>query len=274
MVQCFPNKKCQYEVVGLIPAGGKATRVAPLPCSKELYPIGFSLSDKDGSLRPKVACHYLLEKMQFAGISKAFIVLRNGKWDIPAYFEDGNILKMHLSYLMMRLPFGTPYTLNQAYPFVKDAVVALGFPDIIFQPDDAFVHLLERLSESDADMVLGLFNTHQPQKWDMIDLDDEGRIRSIVIKPILTDLSYSWAIAVWKPVFTYFMHEYLSDARGKKKQENNVCGDPGQRELFVGDVIQAAIDEGLKAVGVLFPDHLCLDIGTPDDLVKAVQIMK
>lgn len=38
----------------------------------------------------------------------------------------------------MRLPFGAPITLDQAYPFVHDKIIALGFPDIIFKPDDAF----------------------------------------------------------------------------------------------------------------------------------------
>lgn len=77
------------EVVGLIPAGGQATRLSPLPLSKELYPIGFQSISKDGGMRPKVVCQYLLERMKFAGITKAFIILRSGKWDIPAYLGDG-----------------------------------------------------------------------------------------------------------------------------------------------------------------------------------------
>jgi glucose-1-phosphate thymidylyltransferase len=31
----------QREIVGLIPAAGKAAHMGPLPCSKKLYPIGF-----------------------------------------------------------------------------------------------------------------------------------------------------------------------------------------------------------------------------------------
>ena len=87
------------EVIGLIPAGGQASRIAPLPCSKELYPIGFQLTKEQGP-RPKVVSQYLLEKMSLAGISKAYLVLRPGKWDIPAYFGDGSRLNMHLAYLL------------------------------------------------------------------------------------------------------------------------------------------------------------------------------
>ncbi len=259
------------EVVGLFPAGGRASRIAPLPCSKELYPIGFHPSGHDGGLRPKVAGHYLLEKMRFANITKVYIILRDGKWDIPSYFGDGKVLDMHLAYLMMDLPFGVPYTLDQAYPFVEDVVVALGFPDILFQREDAFAQLIERQSDTNADIVLGLFPIDVPQKWDMVDLDAEGRIKSLVIKPQHTRLRYGWAIAVWAPVFTHFMHEYLSARQrvmGIGGKGNNTSK---RQELWVGDVIQSAIEDNLKVDSVIFEDDGCIDIGTPDDMIRVIQ---
>jgi glucose-1-phosphate thymidylyltransferase len=249
----------KQEIVGLLPAGGQATRIAPLPCSKELYPVGFRTVEGGHGLRPKVVCHYLLEKMRLAGITKAYIVLRKGKWDIPAYLGDGTMLDMHLAYLVMRLPFGAPYTLDQAYPFVQDAVVAFGFPDIVFRPDDAFVRLLGHQAITNADVVLGLFPTDQSQRMDMVELGDDGRVRQIVIKPSQTNLCYTWIIAVWTPIFTRFMHRYLATSQ-----------DPEQREWFVGDVIQAAIHNDLRVEAVLFPGGTCLDIGTPDNLAKVV----
>src|SRR5215510_16410745 len=101
-------------VIGLIPAGGHARRIEPLPCSKELFPIGFLHRHDEKHGHPKVVCHYLLEKMRAAGITKAYIVLRQGKWDIPAYFGDGSMLGMNLAYLMMGSSLGPPYTLDQA----------------------------------------------------------------------------------------------------------------------------------------------------------------
>ena len=255
------------EIIGLVPAGGQAKRIAPLPCSKELYPIGFRPVAEDGSLRPKVVCHYLLEKMRLAGANKTYIILRQGKWDIPAYLGDGAMLDMHLAYLMMNLPFGTPYTLDKAYPFIQDALIVFGFPDIIFQPEDAFVRLLARQAATKADVVLGLFPADQPQKMDMVDLDEDGRIRQIVIKPRHTHLHDTWIIAVWTPVFTHFMHEYLVAIQTEYGQDN---GSSKQRELFVGDVIQAALHTGLQVETVRFPDGHYVDIGTPEDLVKIV----
>lgn len=263
--------KKHHEVIGLFPAGGQATRIAPLPCSKELYPIGFRRVAEDGSFRPKVSCHYLLEKMQMAGITKVYIVLRNGKWDIPAYLGDGKMVEMHLAYLIMRIPFGVPYTLDQAYPFVQNAIVALGFPDILFQTDDAFVQLLHRQMETNADVVLGLFATNQFQKWDMVDIEANGKIRQIVIKPSQTHLRYNWAIAIWTPVFTRFMHEYLDTILKANRPENAENNELKRKELCIGEVIQAAIINNLFVEGVIFPDDSCLDIGTPDDLVEAVR---
>jgi glucose-1-phosphate thymidylyltransferase len=222
------------------------------------------------SLRPKVVCHYLLEKMRLAGITKAYIVLREGKWDIPAYLGDGKMLDMHLAYLMMRLPFGVPYTLDQAYPFVQDALVALGFPDIIFQPRDAFLLLLAQQAVTSADMVLGLFPTDQQQDADMVELDDNGRVLRIIIKPFQTHLRYTWMIAVWSPVFTRFMHDYLVD--NQRVHENDIDNNKTElKELSLSELIQAAIDNNLLVESVLFHNGSFLDIGTPATLFKAVK---
>lgn len=256
----------------MLPAGGKATRIAPLPCSKELFPLGFRPADQDRSLRPKVACHYLLEKMRLAGVAKAYVILRKGKWDIPAYLGDGTMLDMHLGYLIMNLPFGVPYTLDQAYPFVKDAMVIFGFPDIIFQPDDAFVQLLTKQTESNADIVLGLFLAHQPHKMDMVDFSSDGQIRKIEIKPVKTHFRYTWIIAVWTPKFTCFMHEYVLAGQKNHMKDKAVANSKKQDEVFLGDVIQSAIQNDLRIDTVLFNDGDYLDIGTPEDMVRAVRI--
>ena len=82
-----------HEVIGLIPCGGHATRISPLPCSKELFPVGLHKLP-DGSERVKVASHALLEKMRIGGVRTAFSILRKGKWDIPEYYGDGSAVGM------------------------------------------------------------------------------------------------------------------------------------------------------------------------------------
>ena len=252
--------KAPAKIIGLIPAAGRATRLGPLPCSKEIFPIGFRSGPDGEGLRPKAVGQYLLEKMQRAGIEQAYIVLRAGKWDIPAYFQGGASVGMRLGYLVMDNTDGVPYTLDHAYPFVQEALVALGFPDILFSADDAFVHLLEHQEQTGADIVLGLFPGDQPHKTDMVEVDERGAVRRILIKPGKTDLRYTWGIAVWSPAFTQFMHEFLASRPA-------VSDAP---ELHAGDIIHAAVQAGLHVQGVHVSTEPYLDIGTPEDLALAL----
>lgn len=249
----------EREVIGLIPAGGQGLRVGILPCSKEIYPIGF---DQSIEKRPKAISQYLLEKMHLAGVNRAYIVLREGKWDIPSYLRHGKIAEMNLAYLIMDTPFGVPYTIDQAFAFVQEAIIAFGFPDIFFEPHDVFVRLLERLSDHHCDAVLGLFPADRPHKVDMVDIDQRGLIRDIVIKPRQTSLKFTWGVAVWSPTFTRFIHAYV------KSQEPSAAQ---QSELFMGNVVRLAIAGGLHVEAVHVSEEPFIDIGTPDDLFRTAQ---
>jgi len=177
--------------------------------------------------------------------------------------------------LMMRIPFGVPYTIDQAYPFVKDAIVALGFPDIIFHPKDAFLRLLTKQIKTDADIVLGLAPVEKPQSWDMVELEKDGRVHRIHIKQPQINLPYGWFIAVWTSVFTNFMHQYLlvqqQEIRLRDAAQNLRTQ---KKELYIGDVFQVAINEGLSVETVIFREGSCIDIGTPEDLMKALNFTK
>jgi len=262
----------EKEVVGLIPAAGQAKRIAPLPMSKELFPIGFQVIDFDQTSRPKVVSHYLLEKFKYAGISKTFIVIRKGKWDIPAYFGHGELVNMHLGYLIMGESFGPPFTLDQAYPFVRDKLVAFGFPDIMFNPRDVFKQLLEYREIHQPDVVLALFPAHNPQFTDMVDIDKNGKIHNMLLNPANTELYFTWLCGIWTPVFTRFMHEYLQTYRRENSIQNAKKDESEREDLSVGDVIQGAIKNGVEVHGVTFPDSQYIDIGTPEALVKSVEL--
>lgn len=260
-------------LVGLVPAAGQGTRIGPLPMSKELFPIGFQPSGEGAGWRPKVACHYLLEKMHSAGMTEAFIILRPGKWDIPAYLGDGGLLGMRLAYLTVHVPFGVPFSLDQAYPFIREATVALGFPDILFQPEDAFRRLLARQSATRADVVLGLFPTDQPETVGVVEFDSTGRVSAIIEKSPLTHLRYMWALAVWQPTFTEFLHQVVESKRRAligHAVPQALQQFPPQPELPIGNVIQEGIHAGLRVEAEVFDSGQCLDIGTPENLIKAI----
>ncbi len=259
------------EVVGLVPAAGMAKRLQPFPCSKEVYPVGFALDETSGLPRPKVAAQYLLEKFKAAGITKAFLVIKEGKWDIPTYFREGHLVGLSLAYLVIAGSLGPPDTLDRAYPFLDRKRVAFGFPDILFGPGDAYVRLIQRQDETGADVVLGLHVIEDPTVWDMVDCDEDGRVRALVMKPVSTTLTYGWCCAVWTPRFSTFLHDFLRADETKRNLSRlaNTANDPGG-DLAVGVVLQAALKAGLAVQSVKFPGERYLDIGTPENLVKAV----
>ena len=252
--------------IGLIPAAGTASRLSPLSCSKEIYPIGF---DRDRGTTI-VACSGLLEGLREADVETAFCVLREGKWDIPAYLRDGTPFGIRLAYLINRVPYGVPYTLRQAFPFLRGATVCVGFPDILFQPRNAFRRLLERQEDTDAALVLGLFPASDPHTADMVDRDDGGRVRAVHVKPADSPLRYAWVLAVWMPPMTTFIDAYLSRAgegRGGRPARKDAIR--REDELYLGTVFQRAIDAGLHVEAVTFEDGWYVDIGTPGGLGRA-----
>jgi glucose-1-phosphate thymidylyltransferase len=248
------------DIVGVIPMAGRATRMGDLPCSKEILPV---LDPRNPTASPRPVGAYLLERMREAGARKAFLVLREGKWDIAETFGDGSELGLPLSYLLVYRPEGPAYTIAQARPFAGDSVVLLGFPDILFEPADAYPRLLDHLAASSADVVLGLLPTDRPEKMDMVALEASGRVTAIDIKPARTKLDYAWILAVWTPRFSDFLGEYL------ERLDAAMVRTPLGREIHIGEVFQAAIGAGLHVSSVPFPHGRCLDIGTPDDLARA-----
>jgi dTDP-glucose pyrophosphorylase len=259
-----------FEIVAVLPSAGRSRRLAPIPCSKELLPVGFGTIPGIAGGRPRVASHYLLECLREAGIRKGYVIIRQGKWDIPAYWGDGGLVKMDLAYLVIEASLGPPDTIDRAHSFVKDKIVAFGFPDIIFRPRDVFSKLLAKLDRSSCDVVLALLPARDTKSMDMIDIDAHDCVRDIQLKPRRTGLKYAWFCAVWAPSFTDFLHRYLrkiKDAGGAGLIGNRKI-DP-QGDIPVGAVLRAAVHAKLKIESVIFPGGRYIDIGTPQSLGTA-----
>lgn len=243
-------------IVGVIPAAGKATRLSPLPCSKELFPIGFTESQQ--KYYPKPIAQYLLEQMVRAGIQTCYIVLGKGKWDIPGYFGRGEKVGINLAYTVIDNSPGTPFSLDTIHALTSDQHVALGFPDMLFSHPDIYKRLIADYQKANCDVMLGLFPADQPQHVDMVNFNESGEVVHIEIKPRTTDLTWMWGVAVWSPVFTKFMHNWLHQKQTMEK------------ELFVGDVIQAAIKNGLEVKSTCVADEPFIDVGIPENLRNAI----
>lgn len=260
------------EIVGLIPAAGRATRLAPLPCSKELLPVGFQSAAQGADRKPKPVSQYLLDRMKLAGARKVFFIARQGKWDIADYYGDGSRLGLQMAYLHVGAPWGPPFTLTQAGPFIGNATVVFGFPDILIDPPDSFSPLLERLRQTDSDVVLGLFACRAHEPGDVVLTDANGRVTGLETKeerPLRPDRYTCWMFAAWRASFTRFMSEHC--AKLAAQAQAMVAASPSAKapEWPVGAVISAAIGSGLHIDSVLFESGRFLDVGTPEGITAA-----
>ncbi|GAB4500576.1 MAG: sugar phosphate nucleotidyltransferase [Anaerolineales bacterium] len=252
-------------LIGIIPAAGKGTRVAPLPGAKELFPIGFGEIDSHGQKRkyPKVVSQYLIDQMTVAGVEHIYMVISEDKADILRYYGSGKRFGARLAYLVVDELIGMPYTLNAAYPLVKDATVFFGMPDTIFQPANAFSLLLEQHQTTQADLTLGLFPTNQPWRFGMVEYDADHRLLACVDKPAHSDLKFMWGNACWGPQFSAFLNDEIETTLSK--------GTAG-REIVLGDYFSKAVNAGLNVRVHPFHQGEYIDIGSPEDLVRAVNL--
>jgi glucose-1-phosphate thymidylyltransferase len=199
--------------------------------------------------------------MRQGGVQKAYVVLRDGKWDIPAYLGDGEEIGLQLAYLIGRVPFGVPFTLDQAYDFVRGHRIVCGFPDIITEPEGVFGPLLQRLDETGAAAALALFPADDPQLMDQVQVDGDGRVGFVQVKPGPDRLDSGWVVAAWGPEFTELLHSWVVEASENIRRHGSL-----EREPHLGDVVQAAIEAGLVVQSVPFPSGSFIDIGAPERL--------
>jgi len=251
-------------VIALIPAAGLATRLASQPRSKEILPLGAGVA---GDPPARVVCDSLLDALVSAGIRRVFIVLREGKWDIPACLSRRYRDSLDIAYLVTAGTPGSPYTLDVAFPFLGDARIVLGFPDILFQPVTAPATLLHEQQQSGADVVLGLFPAPEPRRVDMVSTDARGDVVEILVKPPSTVLTETWVTAVWNTAFSRFMHDYLQQVH-PAVQQHRFPDARSPREIHMGDVLIAALAGGMRISTVSFSAGHCLDVGTPEALER------
>lgn len=252
--------------VGIVPAGGKGSRLAPYPGPKELFPIGWQPYSVDGEIhrRPKVVSQYIVESMVDAGVSEIFFVVGDRKHDVMRYYGSGARFGTRIAYLFQEQADGMVSAVNLVSPWIGDRRVLFGMPDTVFQPPDAMATLVEAHQEHGADVTLGLFTTARPWKFGMVDIDAAGRVVAHMDKPLQTSFTLMWGLAVWEPPFTQLIQEFCATRTTPRADRS---------ELILGDVIDGAMDRGLRVYGYHFANGRYIDIGTYDEIVEAQQII-
>jgi glucose-1-phosphate thymidylyltransferase len=121
-------------------------------------------------------------------------------------------------------------------------------------------------------VTLGLYTAVNIRGLDMVDADETGRVRAMLLKPAESALRSAWVCAAWTPAFTRFMHLFMTRERAKDPaQRASYRNIDAQGDLPMGAAIKAAVDEGLRVHGVEFPDDTFVDIGVPDQLAETLR---
>jgi glucose-1-phosphate thymidylyltransferase len=248
--------------VGVIPGGGGATRLAPLPFSKELIPIGFRQTPLGP--RPKVIANYLMDSLRDAGTRRVYWLLDRRKADVLGHFGSGASFGVHLAFVPTEVSPSVVHTLDAAYEFLRGQHVLFGFPDIIFEPADALARLWERLCSRQQDVVLGAVPAAAHVIADRVELDAVGKLLRVRVKPLDRGADPAWILAAWTPRFTSFLHGWL-EQRGQEP------GGSGSAELYLGHAIEAARQAGLSIEVETFPEGCFIDAGTPEGLALAIE---
>lgn len=238
-------------IIGLVPAAGKGVRLG-LPYPKELYPV-----IRNNHYKP--ISQFVLDNLTNAGLTHVVFVINETKHQLVGYYGDGHRFNCNISYVVQEQSSdldkstspGLAHALDSAYHLIRGKTVCFGMADTIMQPKDVFSRAINARQPED-EVVLALFNTHHPEKFGMVHLDQDMRVLEIVDKPKSTDLELMWGCILWGPKFTEYLH---------------TCVDNYRISDFAR-IMNNAIQEGLRFRGVHIEDGVYIDLGTYEEIIE------
>lgn len=243
--------------IGLLPAAGRARRLAPLRYPKELLPISYE-HDGTGGMRARAVAEYAIEAIRLAEVTRVLLVVAPWKMDIVSYVGDGRQFGVDAGYLYQQDARGLPPALDLAGPWCQGSHTVFALPDTIFEPRDALRTLRALYLDERADLALAIFPTPEPHRLGPVVLDGR-RVLRVLDKPAVPPAANTWAAGIWNDDFTALLHD---SSRASAAEDG--------REPVLGDVFERAIHEGMRVVGLEFSDGSFTDIGTPDGMLRCL----
>jgi glucose-1-phosphate thymidylyltransferase len=233
---------------GIIPAAGNGTRIQPLAFSKELLPVG----ERDGGQRPKAVSEYLVERLTLGGADKLCFVISPGKSDILQYY-GGRIGRTDIAYVVQPEAAGLCDAIFRARVLVGPAEsVAVGLPDTIWFPNDALAQLPQDR------LAFLLFPVERPELFDAVQTDEHGRVMRIQVKEPEARSRWVWGAFRMPGQIFHELYQFWH-ARG-------------ERESYVGTLVNAWLAEGGQAVGVRAGERY-VDVGTLHGYRQAIRLL-
>ena len=231
---------------GIILAGGSGTR---------LYPITIGVSKQLLPIYDKPMIYYPLSVLMLSGIREiAVITTPQDRDQFQRTLGDGSAWGISLSYIEQPSPDGLAQAYILAEDFLDGAASAMVLGDNIF-----FGHgLPELLAGADAKTTGGtVFGYHvaDPERYGVVDFDDDGRVRQIIEKPEVAPSNYA------------VTGLYFLDASAPQRARGVTPSPRG--ELEIADLLDMYLQEGQLHVETMGRGYAWLDTGTHASLLDA-----
>lgn len=236
---------------GIILAGGSGTRLYPATetICKQLLPV-----------YDKPMIYYPLSTLMLAGIKDVLIISTP---EDTARFEtllgDGSELGMRLEYKIQEAPNGLAEAFIIGEEFIGDDSVSLVLGDNIFY-GHYFGKMLQKASKLESGAEVFGYYVHDPERYGVVDFDENGKVLSIEEKPENPKSNYA-------VVGLYFYDNSVVEIAKNVK--------PSHRgELEITTVNQEYLKRNQLNVQLMGRGHAWLDTGTHDSLIEASNFVK
>ena len=236
---------------GIVLAGGAGTRLYPITqaVSKQLLPV-----------YDKPMVYYPLSTLMLAGIRDVLLI--STPKDLSRFEDligDGSQWGIDVSYAEQSEPKGIAQAFTIGADFIGDDPVCLILGDNLFSGRGRQNMLLNAAGRETGGTVFAYY-VRDPERYGVVDVDDEGRARSIEEKP--DDPASNYAVTG----LYFYDNDVVDIARNLEPSDRG--------ELEITDVNRRYLERGDLHVQMMGRGMAWLDTGTHGSLLQAANFVE